>query len=63
MQQPANPKATPKDDNMTRLIRLAAFFDFDETLPECVGHPQVVAPNNILEKIAHLRSWPILSFR
>ncbi|MGD8961213.1 MAG: HAD family hydrolase [Desulfobacterales bacterium] len=35
----------------------------DLALLESVGYPHAVAPNNILEKIARQRSWPILDYR
>lgn len=35
----------------------------DLPLLETVGNPYVVAPNNILEKIAHQRSWPVLGYK
>ena len=35
----------------------------DLPLLEIVGHPHVVEPTLILKKIAHQRSWPILTFR
>ena len=35
----------------------------DLPLLETVGHPHVVEPSTILEKVAHQRSWPILTFK
>ena len=35
----------------------------DLPLLETVGHPHVVEPSTILEKVARQRSWPILTFR
>ena len=35
----------------------------DLPLLTSVGHPHVVAPHNVLEKIARQRSWPILNYR
>jgi HAD superfamily hydrolase (TIGR01490 family) len=35
----------------------------DLPLLETVGHPHVVEPSTILEKVAHQRSWPILTYR
>lgn len=35
----------------------------DLPLLEIVGHPHVVEPTPILKKVAHQRSWPILTFR
>jgi HAD superfamily hydrolase (TIGR01490 family) len=35
----------------------------DLPLLETVGHPHVVEPSTILEKIAHQRSWPILTYK
>jgi HAD superfamily hydrolase (TIGR01490 family) len=35
----------------------------DLPLLETVGHPHVVEPNSILQKIAHQRSWPVLGYR
>lgn len=35
----------------------------DLPLLEIVGHPHVVEPSTLLEKVAHQRSWPILTYR
>lgn len=35
----------------------------DLPLLEIVGHPHVVEPTHILKKVAHQKSWPILTFR
>jgi len=35
----------------------------DLPLLEIVGHPHVVEPGTLLEKVAHQRSWPILTYR
>ncbi len=35
----------------------------DLPLLETVGHPHVVEPTIILERIAHQRSWPVLRYR
>ena len=35
----------------------------DLPLLETVGHPHVVEPNSILQKIARQRSWPVLGYR
>jgi len=35
----------------------------DLPLLETVGHPHAVEPSTILEKVAHQRSWPILTFK
>jgi phosphoserine phosphatase len=35
----------------------------DLPLLELVGHPHVVEPSTILAKVAHQKSWPILSYR
>lgn len=42
-----------------------AYANHQSDLPllETVGHPHVVEPNTILEKVAHQRSWPILTFK
>jgi phosphoserine phosphatase len=65
------------DQNKKRLtLRLAenigldleksyAYGNHQSDLPllETVGHPHVVEPCTILEKVAHQRSWPILTFK
>ena len=65
------------DQNKKRLtLRLAenigmdlansfAYGNHQSDLPllETVGHPHVVEPSTILEKVARQRSWPILTFR
>jgi HAD superfamily hydrolase (TIGR01490 family) len=65
------------DQNKKRLtLRLAenigldlgksyAYGNHQSDLPllETVGHPHAVEPSTILEKIAHQRSWPILTFK
>jgi HAD superfamily hydrolase (TIGR01490 family) len=65
------------DQNKKRLtLRLAenigldlgksyAYGNHQSDLPllEIVGHPHAVEPSSILEKIAHQRSWPILTYR
>ncbi len=35
----------------------------DLPLLELVGHPHVVEPSTLLAKVAHQKSWPILSYR
>ena len=35
----------------------------DLPLLETVGHPHAVEPSTILEKVAHQKSWPILTFK
>ena len=35
----------------------------DLPLLELVGHPHVVEPSTILAKVAHRKSWPILTYR
>jgi HAD superfamily hydrolase (TIGR01490 family) len=65
------------DQNKKRLtLRLAesigldlgksyAYGNHQSDLPllETVGHPHVVEPSTILEKVAHQKSWPILTYR
>ena len=65
------------DQNKKRLsLKLAESIGFDlgksyaygnhqSDLPllELVGNPHVVEPSTTLEKIAHQRSWPILTYK
>ena len=42
----------------------SAYSDSETDVPmlECVGHPYAVNPDRTLARIAHERSWPILTF-